>query len=331
MRAPRAVPAALLLVIASLSGGACSAKGLFGGGDGPELFDPDPDDPRNKEKETPVNPGPATTDNPAFDAAPQIDGSTPPPLEDGSSAVDAAPPDPCLGRTVCENFEGVAQGQAPGAPWAVQSSKGSVMVDTTRAHSGTKSLKVSIQATTSGDTYRQAMIAVKGAPLIPLQDDVVYGRFFLWTDRVPDSTVHYTFAGASGSIGSLYAVYNYGGMGGLMANYYKSSSPDPTDCWQTKNSPFPTGAWKCVAFKLDGKNNELRFWLDDVEIPELHVLGNTKTDQTCTVAGVDGRWLGPTFDNVRIGWESYQHDVAGAHEAWVDDVILDDQPINCGP
>jgi hypothetical protein len=256
-------------------------------------------------------------------------------VSDGSAladaAMDAPPPDPCAGRVVCENFENVAPGQAPGAPWSVQASKGSVKVDRTHAHSGMNALKVSIDATTSSDTYRQAMLAVKGAPLFPLKDNTVYGRFYLWTDRVPDESVHYTFAGGSGEVDGMYAVYNYGGMGGLMANYYKSSSPDPTDCWQTKNETFPTGAWKCVAFELDGKNNEMRFWLDGTEIPELHVLGNTKTDQTCTVAGVDGRWLAPTFDNIRVGWESYQHDVAGAHDAWIDDVILDDMPIACSP
>jgi len=30
-----------------------------------------------------------------------------------------------------------------------------------------------------------------------------------------------------------------------------------------------------------------------------------------------------------VGWESYQHDVAGAHNAWIDDVVLDDEPIAC--
>lgn len=250
---------------------------------------------------------------------------------DAAVSDDTAPPNPCLDRTVCEDFEGTAVGQAPGAPWVVQSSKGTVKVDRTHVHGGLNALKVSIEATTSGDTYRKAMLALKGAPLIPLKDNSVYGRFFLWVDRVPDSSVHYTFASGSGQLGSLYAVYNYGGMGGLMANYYKSSAPDPTDCWQTKSVPFPTGGWKCVAFRFDGKNNELAFSLDGVDVPELHVLGNSKTDQTCTIPGVDGRWLAPVFDSVGVGWESYQHDAAGAHDAWIDDVILDDTPIGCAP
>lgn len=260
------------------------------------------------------------------------------PTSDGASGADAsgdsdASPDPCSDRIVCENFESTPVGQAPGSPWVVESSKGTVIVDRTHVHGGQNALKVSVEATTSDDTYRQAMLSIKGAPLIPLAHDTVFGRFYLWTDRVPDASVHYSFATGTGPQGNggLSATYNYGGMGNLMANYYRNTAPDPNDCWQTKNETFPTGAWKCVAFELDGENNEMRFWLDDVEVQELHVFGNTKTDQTCTKSGVDGRWLAPTFSTVRVGWESYQHDAAGKHDAWIDDVIFDDAPIACAP
>ena len=248
---------------------------------------------------------------------------------DVAADVDAAPADPCLGRIICDDFEKATTGAAPLAPWKTQLSKGTVLVDESRAFSGKRSVKVSVTATTANDTYRQAYFAITGAPLIPLAGNSVYGRFMISTDRIPASSVHWTIASGSGPIGNLYAVYNYGGMGGLMANYYKSSTPDPTDCWQTKTQAFPTAKWTCVAFQLDGTHNEMRFWLDGVEVPELHVLGNTKTDLTCTVKGVDGRWLAPKFDAIKVGWESYQHDAVGAHDAWIDDVILDDTPIAC--
>ena len=119
-------------------------------------------------------------------------------------------------------------------------------------------------------------------------------------------------------------------MGDLMANYYRNTTPDPNDCWQTKNVSFPTGKWTCVAFMFNGPNNEMDYWQDGVEVPELHVLGNAKTDQTCTVKGVLGKWLAPTnWKNISVGWESYQHDALGAHTAFIDDVILDDKPVAC--
>jgi hypothetical protein len=250
---------------------------------------------------------------------------------DAGGVADAAPVDPCTGRIVCDDFEKWTNGQAPGAPWVVQTAMGTAVIDETRAHSGKRSVKVSIAATTANDTYRQAMIAVTGAPLIPLAANTVFGRFMVYTDRIPDSTVHWTFATGTGPLGSLYAVYNYGGMGDLMANYYRNTTPDPNDCWQTKNQTFPTSAWTCVGFEFDGTNNELRFWLNGTEVPELHVLGNMKTAQTCTKPGVDGRWLAPQFNDIGVGWESYQNDVAGAHDAWIDDVILDAKTIPCTP
>jgi hypothetical protein len=237
----------------------------------------------------------------------------------------------CEGRLVCEDFEKATLGGKPPAPFIVRAGKGTVAVDATRAASGKQSVKVAITATATGDTYRQAMLAVTGAPLIPPPNNHVYGRFLIYTDRIPDKSVHWTIAHGDGPVGTTgtTGTYNYGGMGGLMANYYRNTAPDPTDCWQTKSSAFPTGRWVCVGFEYDGGGTEMRFSLDGAEVPELHVVGLTKTDATCTVKGVDGRWLAPMFKNISVGWESYQHDVAGAHDAWIDDVVLDDQPVGC--
>jgi hypothetical protein len=245
----------------------------------------------------------------------------------GSGGAAGAPSAACA-ALVCEDFEALAVGAKPVAPFTVRASKGTVLVDDTRAHSGTRSLKVSITATTASDTYREAYLAVTGAPLIPLPDDHVYGRFLIYTDRIPDKSVHWTIAHGDGPVMANTATYNYGGMGGLMANYYRDTSP-ANDCWQTKAAPFPTGRWVCVGFEFDGPGNAMRFSLDGADVPELDVTGLAKSDTTCTVKGVDGRWLAPTFKNISIGWESYQHDAAGAHDAWIDDIALDTHPVAC--
>jgi hypothetical protein len=231
---------------------------------------------------------------------------------------------------VCEDFEALAVGAAPAAPFTIHATKGTgtVVVDDTRAHGGAHALKVSIAATTSSDTYRQAMLAITGAPLIPLPDNHVYGRFMIYTDRIPDKTVHWTIAHGDGPVMTNTGTYNYGGMGGLMANYYRDTTP-PNDCWQTKSSTFPTGRWVCVGFEFDGPGNVMRLSLDGADVPEVDVTGLAKTDATCTVKGVDGRWLAPTFKNISVGWESYQNDVMGAHDAWIDDLALDTKPVAC--
>ena len=238
----------------------------------------------------------------------------------------------CAGRLICDDFEkGAVAGGKPGAPWKLRQSEGTVTLDDTRAVSGKYSVKVAITATTADSTYRQALLNLDGAPLLPLAGNKVYGRFMIYTDRVPDKAVHWTFAHGDGPYAATgtTATYNYGGMGNLMANYYRDTKPNPTDCWQTKNESFPTGKWQCVGFLFDGPNNEMHFWMGPNEVSEVHVAGNQKSDATCTVKGVDGKWYAPTFKNISVGWESYQHDVAGAHTAWIDDVVLDDEPIAC--
>jgi hypothetical protein len=248
----------------------------------------------------------------------------------GGAGSGGSASDPCEGRTICEDFEQIALGTEPSAPFSIHKNKGTVTVDATHAHSGKQALKVSVTATASDDTYRQAMLAITGAPLLPLANNSVYGRFLIYTERVPDKSVHWTIAHGDGPYQTTTATYNYGGMGGLMANYYRNTSPDPTDCWQSNQQVFPTGKWTCVGFHFDGQQNKMQFSLDGVDISDVDVDGNTKSDQTCTVKGVDGKWYAPApFKNISVGWESYQHDSVGAHDAWIDDLILDDSPITC--
>jgi len=49
--------------------------------------------------------------------------------------------------------------------------------------------------------------------------------------------------------------------------------------------------------------------------------------QGCIGNELNGQWLAPTFERMYLGLESYQQDPA--REAWIDDVILDDEPIGC--
>jgi hypothetical protein len=243
----------------------------------------------------------------------------------------AAAADDCTGRTICEGFESMALGSEPAAPYTIHKNNGTVTVDTTHVYSGKQALKVSTSATTVDSPSRQAMLAITGAPLIPLANNSLYGRFMIYTDRIPDSTVHWTIAHGDGPYDAkTNATYNYGGMGGLMANYYRNTSPDATDCWQSNKQLFPTGKWTCVAFHFDGQNNKMQFSIDGQDISDVDVDGNAKTDATCTKQGVDGKWYAPApFKNITVGWESYQHDVAGAHDAWIDDLILDESVIAC--
>jgi Cip1-like, core domain len=258
------------------------------------------------------------------------------PMDAGGEGDGAISPG-CIGRSICDDFENAIVGQAPGAPWRLGAlEKGHVVVDDTRAYSGQRSVRFMVDAmASSADISRHATIEVSGAPLFPLANDKVYGRFMMYTDRIPPYPNHWTTAQGSGPVPSAADTngqYNYGGQGDLMANYYRPAGATKIDCWQTKNVGFPVGRWTCVAFLFDGGANEMRYWQDGVEVPELHVLGLDKRAVDCTDKTVDGRWLAPRFDKISLGWQSYGYDNTGkAHDVWIDDVVLDDEPIACPP
>ena len=100
--------------------------------------------------------------------------------------------DPCSGRTICEDFEKMTLGAEPTSPFTVHKNNGTVSVDGTHVRSGKQALKVSTAATAAGSTYRQAMLAITGAPLLPLATEGVFGRFMIYTERISvrDRPVH---------------------------------------------------------------------------------------------------------------------------------------------
>ena len=231
--------------------------------------------------------------------------------------------DPCAGRLLCDDFETDTDGEAPGAPWQLSTNNGAVAIDGAHAHSGSHAVKVS----TGAGQYKQALFSVEGAPVFPVASNVVYGRMMIYMDATANDGVHWTMAEGSGPLpghDGVQAFYRYGGMWGgkMMANYETWNLA--TDCWNNSDTVMPTGRWTCMEWKLDGPNDEMRFWLDGTEIEGLHV---AQQGQGCGGHDLGDDWLAPDFDKMWLGWESYQND--DAREAWIDDVIIDDAPIGC--
>lgn len=231
--------------------------------------------------------------------------------------------DPCAGRLLCDDFEDDPLGAAPNAPWTVATNKGLVVVDGARARSGSKAIKVSTQA----GQYKQAFFYVDGAPAFPAPGNVIYGRMMIYMDKTANDGVHWTMIQGSGPLAGHPGVtshYRYGGMwqGKMMANYETSNLG--TDCWNNSEKVMPTGQWACMEWRFDGPANGMRFWLDGVEVADLAV---TDKGMGCVNHDLGDAWLAPSFERMTLGWESYQQD--DAREAWIDDVILDDEPIGC--
>jgi hypothetical protein len=249
--------------------------------------------------------------------------------------------DSCAKALFCDDFEAQAAGAKPSGKWSVNESKGTVVVDTTRAHSGKNAVRLSTDAATG---YKSALIRFKDASVLPTAANVIYGRMMYWLESAPMTAVHWTLIQGVGKVpGQAYsAMYRYGGMqpyvdngtfvgSTLMANYetpdsYQNPPVGPaSDCWLGSDKVVtPVGKWTCVEWKFDGPKNEMHYWMDGAEVPSLAMLGK---GQGCVNQDASFPWLSPAFERMDLGWESYQDDDARA--IWIDDVVLSEEPIGC--
>jgi hypothetical protein len=271
---------------------------------------------------------------------------------DGGAPVDAgfnaggdagSSSEKCENALVCDDFETYPLGGKPGSPWSTSLSNdlASIAIDGTRAHSGSRSVKVSVGA---GSGYKSAMLAYQGSKL-PVSGNVVFGRMMFWLDSAPKTSVHWTFIDGYGLLPGkdYHAFYRYGGQhpvsvenglfmsSQLMANY---ETPDifqsppvgiGTDCWlHSDKKMVPVGGWVCAEWRFDGSANKMQFWLDGVELSDLEMKG---AGQGCSQQSADFPWTAPIFERIDVGWESYQADEA--RTLWIDDVVIGTERIGC--
>jgi hypothetical protein len=222
--------------------------------------------------------------------------------------------DPCgkQGLLLCDDFEAASPGMAPGTPWttAVNGTSGTVQVDgTTPAHSGTKSVHVA-----SLGNY-QTFLALRGAPVFPAPKPALYARVFMRLGA-PMTAGHNTYfkAGAADVISS-----NDETRVGVMESMLMINQPDgdrgflSNQNYWTDMKPgvvFPEQTWVCVEGFFDPPNSTVDFWVNGVEVPDLH-----RTD-----------WKQDPLGAFHFGFEKY----AGPDvDIWYDDVAIGTQPIGC--
>jgi len=248
---------------------------------------------------------------------------------------------PCTTALLCDDFESYTAGQPPGGNWTrTMSSGATIAIDTAQFRSGSKSVKFTTPAATSGS--RTAYIRTAAAAVFPAAQSGFYGRMMFRLESAPTASVHWTFVQGSGLItGQTYhALYRYGGqipvMQGstfvgsqLMANYetpdsYNNNGPS-SDCWKHANKTVvPVGTWSCAEWQFDGPTNTMRFWLDGAAIDTLTVM---TTGSGCVNQPATYQWTAPNFDRLDLGWESYQAD--SARTMWIDDVAISRTRVGC--
>ncbi len=219
-----------------------------------------------------------------------------------------------------------------------QSNGATLGLDRARFVSGAQSVKVSVPSGPGG-----AMMALSGAPVFPVSGNAFYGRMRVYWETAPETAVHWTMAEGRGLVPSQTYHAAYRVLGGqhpitdqgtfvgsqLMLNYetpdsYGGNGPG-SDCWRHANRRvLPTATWACVEWHIDGPTNGMTLWLDDEEVISLAGTGDGCVNQAATYP-----WTAPDFDELRIGYESYQTD--GARTVYVDDVVLATSRVGCGP
>jgi hypothetical protein len=266
----------------------------------------------------------------------------------GDAAMDTASA-ACAPRvTLCDDFEGYADGATSLAPrWQVYTyAGGTVRVDGSKPFAGMRALRI----TTPAGSRKYADIikdTPDGTPLLPLKH---YGRVMVWVTAMPTGA-HWNINQAGGLLpGSAtdVAKYSYGGMfGKLHPNYTRrtrvvngampfrgggpengdDNNPATLDCSTNgKTQVLPTRKWVCWEWMFDGARRETHLWLDGVAQTDVDIVGMGEQCQNANHA-----WDGPQmFTRVILGWEQYTSPASEVNqELWLDDLAMGPDRVGC--
>jgi hypothetical protein len=226
---------------------------------------------------------------------------------------------------VCEDFENYAVGGPPGGPWTVgKLLLGTLAVDGMQHHSGSKAVLVS----GPGSNETELLMEI-GAPILPLPNNVIYGRAMIFLPKVPTTSGgHWDLIRATGMLPGVMDQVQYT-IGTARGNFL--TDYEPHDCTRYSKQAFPENRWACISWQFDGSKgadgkpkDEIHVWLDDKELTDAAIM---HTGDGCTYGGKAVEWMAPTFDKFHIGWNQYHPAVA--FKMWIDDVALDDKPVPC--
>jgi hypothetical protein len=211
----------------------------------------------------------------------------------------------CSGFTskFCDDFEAQTVGAAPKGDFSVEANDGALVVDTTKAFSGTKALHI--------NTKKPSPTAfLNFSKQFPLND--FHGRAMFYLTRIPTAEIHWDLIDASGTthweIGGMYGKFMF--------------VVDPPDHGLLSNT-FPTGKWFCLQwqFKYGGQG------MDNTFLAKMD--GTTLDKGSFTGADAEGdKWNAGPWKQLSVGWTAYGSSDVDIEE-WIDDLAIAEQPIPC--
>jgi len=227
---------------------------------------------------------------------------------------------------LCDDFEGDAPGSAPTAKgWQVVQNNGATSsVDDQRSHGGQHAVHF---VTPSGPTVN--FLTTKA--IFPVAAPGMYGRLHYYVKGpapVPNNTgvIHSDIVELEG------ADPNHGNTRDLIrwGHIYNKFSNKLTLLWNFEKRPRPAGfneigidddmdvttdQWHCLTWRHQQEGPASQLWHDG--------------EERMNVTSADHAEPYPAFNQLNIGWTLYQSFDGGPYEVWIDDVVVDDEPLTC--
>ena len=265
-------------------------------------------------------------------------GGTPTPSASSTSASASASASPtsstgspsagctAAGTVFCDGFENQA-GAVPSGRWSVYNldcaGTGTAAVDSTTAHTGTKSARV-----VGVDGYCNHVF-IRDTGDMGLAGPVWDVRFWVM-HTTPLPTGHVTFVAMNDAKAGNTDLRFGGQDGALMWNRQSDDQtlPDQSPTGIAASTALPVGTWNCVELQVNGSSGAVTTWVNGTQIAGLSENGSTP------VANVSDQWLAgsgaswrPSLTDLKFGWESYGG--GGNDTLWFDDIALGTGRIGC--
>lgn len=217
----------------------------------------------------------------------------------------------------CDDFESYNKGNRPAGPWtSFDVTSGSLAVDDTRAFSGTKSVKVTLNPSSN----LKARMNRNGPP-----GDEAYLRMMIYLNSkiTGKGVFHWNFMMVEG--GGTYVVSGGGGSGDTFQHFAGGGR----DCFTHGDMPVPVGKWTCVEFHLNGKTDLAETYYNGVLDEFTQIVGGDPVPGSggCLSPPADN-WNIPPPNTLHFGFTMF-HELDASATMWMDDAVVSDKRIGC--
>ena len=220
-----------------------------------------------------------------------------------TQSVGDAPDPACANQLICDGFEGATFA----ANWNLAQLNGTISLDNTHVHRGTRALHAHTNAGASGDTRKAELSDSTSLPKTATPR-ILYARswgYFL-SPHHGAYNQFITFANGSGD-GFAMGDRNLK----MVSNHFNS-----TDFSESATKTLPLDRWVCLQFEIPtDQTGTMRGFVDGVEVADLALpISPAEAAMTQVFVGLDWPNLAQTIPAIDV---------------WFDDIIIDVAPISC--